>query len=290
MPYEFSFCRVFWRKGMGKYLKKSGRVKKSFPCLESRVNLWRKRRCTVKQRKKVSSESWRENVIKESYSDSAECAGKCKHSKTFNSEKLRDVKERTSKVHVLWDNLCFQCKYFSESSYSYPRCPRKRKKKGREKSQTDFSSFHNTKLKAKNQILTWNGRETRVGDWKRDQKFVWLYDGEDLDHFVRGFAFLLPFNLSACTQFFSQVHFRESLLLLSCSLSLVSPWLTTAVSTKRHKENNSQWMNEGRETQLFRKVSAFIVFENEKLVIFFVSQFSSTFSNDAKPLLLFKQL
>lgn len=75
------------------------------------------------RKKKVSGMSWSKNVIKESYSDIAECAGKCKHSKTFNSEKLRDIKERTSKVHVLWDNLCFQCKYFSEASFCVLQCP-----------------------------------------------------------------------------------------------------------------------------------------------------------------------
>jgi uncharacterized protein YpbB len=37
------------------------------------------------------------NVIKESYSDSVEFAGKCKHSKAFNSEKLRDIKNKLPK-------------------------------------------------------------------------------------------------------------------------------------------------------------------------------------------------
>jgi hypothetical protein len=79
---------------MGKYLKKSNR-KKSLACLELRVNLWRKRRCIVEV---IGKKSFRQkkgrNVIKESYSDSEECSGERKHSETFNSEKLRDIKER----------------------------------------------------------------------------------------------------------------------------------------------------------------------------------------------------
>lgn len=123
-----------------------------------------------------------QNIIKESYSNSAECAGKCKHSKTFNSEKLWKIKNKLSKfmyyeiIYVLNVNI-------SQNSIRYACCSCPRDfllhplSSGKSQTKISIISHHEKGkvLREKSNFFSGERNEKKIE--KKDQKFVELYDG-----------------------------------------------------------------------------------------------------------------